>query len=101
MRFFRDTNNSLCVEWRQAPGLEVSRRAWVQHRPIDDAERNWARVPDGRYLNVGRLNDAGNLGGIPADFPIFSTLSDGQVLMAFVHSISAITGNALPDELPD
>lgn len=98
MDFFRDTNGSLCVEWEQAPGLGISRRAWVQHRSADDLEKNWARVPDGRYLNVGRLNDEGNLGGIPADFPIFSRLSDRQVLVAFVYSVSAITGTELPDE---
>jgi hypothetical protein len=99
MRYFHDTNDSLCVEWEQSPGLGISRRAWVQHRQPDDQEKNWARVPDGRYLNVGRLNDAGNLGGIPADFPIFSALSDHQILTAFVHSVSAITGTQLPDDI--
>ena len=97
MRFFRDSNDSLCVEWEQVPGLGISRRAWVQRRPASDLEKNWARVPDGRYLNVGRVNNAGNLGGIPADFPIFSRLSDRQILVTFVYSVSALTGNELPD----
>lgn len=94
MEFFTDNNGSLYVQWEQAQGH--GKRAWVQRRPIHDATKNWASVPDGRYLNVTRLNDLGNPGGNAADFPIFSTLSDREILMAFVSAVSAITGCPFP-----
>ncbi|MCW8346081.1 hypothetical protein MD535_08685 [Vibrio sp. ZSDZ65] len=36
--------------------------------------------------------------GNATDFPIFSPLSDEQILIAFVTSVSAITGCELKDE---
>jgi hypothetical protein len=89
MRFFKDGNGSLCVEWEQAFGH--CKRAWIQRKP--DKEKDWAQTPERRYLNVVRVDiESGNPGGNPTDFPIFCTLSDRQILEAFVTSICAITG---------
>lgn len=55
--------------------------------------KNWANVPNGKYLNVVRIE---NLGEGPAgnatDFPIFSDLPDEQILEAFVSPVATITG---------
>jgi len=97
MRFFKDGNGSLCVEWEQRFGHH--KRAWIQHR---DDERNWADAPNGRYLNVVRVDiDTGNPAGNPTDFPIFCDLSDEQILEAFVVNVCAITGCALPSRQPN
>ena len=93
MEFFRDGNESLCVEWVQAFGHR--KRAWIQRKP--DAEKDWAETPDRRYLNVVRVKDDGNPGGNPTDFPVFCNLSDRQILEAFVASVCAITGCELPE----
>ena len=91
MEFFEDTNGSLCVHWEQANGHK--KRAWVQHRPVDDLEKNWAGTSDGRYINVVREDkESGNPSGSPTDFPIFCPMPDRQILEAFVLSICAITG---------
>ena len=91
MDFFEDTNGSLCVRWEQANGHK--KRAWIQHRPVDDQEKNWAGTTDGRYINVVREDRVtGNPSGNPTDFPIFCAISDRQILMEFVLSLSAITG---------
>jgi len=93
MNIQRDTKDQPFVEWEQAPG--GYKRAWIQRKT--DAEKDWANTPDGRYLNVVRIE---RLGGGPAgnatDFPIFSNLPDEQILEAFVASVSAITGCRLP-----
>jgi hypothetical protein len=87
MRFSRDSNDSLYVQWEQAFGHH--KRAWIQRK--SDPETDWART--GRYLNVVRVDiETGNPGGIPADFPIFCTLPDRQILEAFVVLVCAITG---------
>ena len=89
MRFFEDGNGSLCVEWEQAFGH--SKRAWIQRK--SDPEKDWAKTPERRYLNIVRVDkDSGNPGGNPTDFPIFSTLAGRQILEAFVVSVCAITG---------
>jgi hypothetical protein len=48
---------------------------------------------------VARITELGaGPAGNATDFPIFSSLSDEQILVAFVTSVSAITGCALKDE---
>ena len=85
-----DKNGSLYIQWSQGKnqqGQDCEKRAWVQHK---EGENDWANT--GRYLNVVRCNFDGNPGGNPTDFPIFSKLlSDEQILLAFVHSVNAIT----------
>ena len=76
------------IEWQQANG--VYKRAWIQTRTGD---KDWAGT--GRYLNVVRCKEKGRIGGNPADFPIHNNLSDEDILLAFVHSVSAITGAKL------
>lgn len=81
------------IEWEQAPG--GYKRAWIQRKT--DASKDWAQAPDGRYLNVVRVEGPGRgPGGQATDFPIFSDYSDEQILIAFVHSVAAITGCKLP-----
>lgn len=87
MRIERDTKDQPYIEWEQAEG--GFKRAWVQRK--SDPAKDWAK--SGRYLNVvrvegPRLGPAGN----PTDFPIFSSLPDEQILLAFVTAVSAITG---------
>lgn len=81
------------IEWEQPPG--GYKRAWIQRKT--DPDKDWARTPDGRYLNVVRIErPGGGPAGNATDFPIFSTLSDEQILEAFVAAVSAITGCRLP-----
>ena len=93
MNIQHDTKGQPFIEWEQAPG--GYKRAWIQRKT--DPEKDWASTPNGRYLNVVRIEQ---LGGGPAgnatDFPIFSDLPDEQILVAFVASVSAITGCTLP-----
>jgi hypothetical protein len=85
----RDTKGQPFIEWQQAPG--GFKRAWIQRKT--DAEKDWACTPEGRYLNVVRVEALGaGPAGNATDFPIFSSLSDEQILLAFVASVSAITG---------
>ena len=94
MEFFVDGNGSLCVEWEQAFGAR--KRAWIQRKT--DPEKDWAQTPERRYLNVVRVDrSSGNPAGNPTDFPIYSPLSDRQILEAFVSSVCAITGQQLPE----
>ena len=89
----RDTKGQPFLEWEQAPG--GYKRAWIQRKT--DPEKDWAGTPDGRYLNVVRIERrGGGPAGNPTDFPIFSPLSDEQILEAFVSVVSAITGCSLP-----
>lgn len=89
----RDTIGQAFVEWEQAPG--GCKRAWIQHKT--DPKKDWASTPGARYLNVVRIEALGaGPSGNPTDFPIFSNLSDEQILEAFVSSVSAITGCKLP-----
>lgn len=87
MNVLTDSKGQSFIEWKQAPG--GYKRAWIQHK--FDPSKDWAST--GRYLNVVRIE---SLGGGPAgnatDFPVFSQLTDEQVLVAFVASVCAITG---------
>ncbi len=87
MNIKKDGKNQSYLEWEIGPG--GFKRAWVQHREATD--KDWAGT--GRYLNVVRVEgyDIGPAGNA-TDFPIFSNLSDDQILIAFVASVCAITG---------
>jgi len=74
-----------------APVPGGRKRAWIQRR---DGDRDWARTPQGRYLNIVRVDEAP--AGSPADFPIFSELPDEQILEAFVAAVCAVTGCRIP-----
>jgi hypothetical protein len=88
----RDSKGQAYIQWEQVQGSGGWKRAWIHHR---DGTKDWAE--SGRYLNVVRTGgpDAGP-GGNATDFPIFSELTDEQILEAFVASICAITGCTVP-----
>lgn len=89
----KDSKGQLFIEWAQAPN--GFKRAWIQRKT--DADKDWASAPGGRYLNVVRIEArGGGPAGNATDFPIFSDLSDAQILEAFVAAVCAITGCALP-----
>jgi hypothetical protein len=89
MNIQRDSKGQPFLEWEQAPG--GYKRAWIQRKT--DPEKDWAQARDGRYLNVVRITELGSgPAGNATDFPIFSDLSDEQILEAFVLSVCAITG---------
>jgi hypothetical protein len=89
LRIQLDSKGQKYIEWEQAPG--GFKRAWIQRK--SDTAKDWAGTPERRYLNVVRIeNSGGGPAGNATDFPIFSTLSDEQILQAFVASVSAITG---------
>lgn len=93
MNIQRDTKGQPYIEWEQAPG--GYKRAWIQRKT--DPEKDWASARDGRYLNVVRIEALGaGPAGNATDFPIFSELSDKQILETFVSSVCAITGCRLP-----
>jgi len=89
----KDTIGQSYLEWKTgydtARQREGYKRAWIQHKA--GKEGDWAGT--GRYLNVARVEelDKGPAGNA-ADFPIFSKLSDEQILVAFVSSVCAISG---------
>ncbi|MGP9803122.1 hypothetical protein [Rheinheimera sp. NSM] len=92
MEIKRDTKGQPYIEWAQCSN--GFKRAWIQRKPGTD--RDWAKAKDGRYLNVVRIEALGEgPAGNATDFPIFSDLSDEQILVAFVTSVSAITGTPL------
>lgn len=86
MQIQYDGSGQPYVEWEQANGHY--KRAWIQRKT--EPSKDWAGT--GVYLNVVRCNSPGHPGGNPTDFPIFdSGLRDEQILIAFVHSVNAIT----------
>ena len=93
MQIKRDGNDQPYISWEQGPGAGGFKRAWIQNKVGTD--KDWAGT--GRYLNVVRTTelDSGPAGNA-TDFPIYSNLSDEQVLEAFVLSVCAITGCELP-----
>lgn len=80
MKFFKDGNGSLCVEWEQGSGHK--KRAWIQRRT--DPDKDWAGTPEGKYLNVVRIGEGGHPGGNATDFPVYCAMPDRQILEAFV-----------------
>jgi hypothetical protein len=97
MNIKKDGKGQPYLEWEigydAAQGRGGFKRAWIQHR---EADKDWAST--GRYLNVVRVDeyDKGPSGNA-TDFPIFSKLSDEQILIALVSSVCAITGCALTE----
>jgi hypothetical protein len=88
-----DTKGQPYLEWEQAPG--GYKRAWIQTK--SDPNTDWAQTPGGRYLNVVRIDSLGSgPAGNATDFPIFSDLSDEQILRGFVYAVCGITGCKLP-----
>ena len=95
MKIREDSKGQPYIEWEQAPG--GYKRAWIQRK--EDEEKDWAKTPGRRYLNVVRIEKLGaGPAGNATDFPIFSELSDEQILTAFVQAVSAITGCRLPKD---
>jgi hypothetical protein len=94
MQIKKDGKGQPYIDWKIGPG--GYKRAWIQRRAAD---KDWAQAPDRRYLNVVRVDelDKGPSGNA-TDFPIFSSLSDEQILNAFVQSVSAIVGCELDDD---
>ena len=91
MHFSADGKGQPTVTWEI--GNSGWKLAWIQDRTGTD--KDWAGT--GRYLNVVRTEGPGRgPGGNATDFPINSTLSDKQILTAFVHAVSAVTGQPLP-----
>jgi hypothetical protein len=89
MKIQSDSKGQPYIEWAQGPN--GFKRAWVQRRP--GPQKDWADASEGRYLNVVRIDRLGaGPAGNATDFPIFSSLSDAQILVAFVTAVSAITG---------
>ena len=89
MKIQHDSKGQAFIEWCQAGS--GYKRAWIQRKP--DTDKDWASAKDGRYLNVVRVEKFGaGPAGNATDFPIFSDLPDEQILVAFVASVSAITG---------
>jgi hypothetical protein len=87
MQIQQDSKDQPFIEWRQ--GTVGFKRAWIQDRT--GTEKDWAS--SGRYLNVVRIEQLGaGPAGNATDFPIFSALSNEQILIAFVTAVSAITG---------
>lgn len=93
MKIDHDQQGQPYIAWEQAPG--GFKRAWIQRRAGTD--RDWAHSPEGRYLNVVRTKELGSgPDGNATDFPVFSNLPDEQILVAFVASVSAMTGTRVP-----
>src|SRR5438034_9846846 len=91
MQVQRDQKGQPFIEWEQAPG--GFKRAWIQRKT--DPGKDWAST--GRYLNVVRIEGLGaGPAGNATDFPVFSSLTDEQILEAFVAAVCAITGCRLP-----
>jgi hypothetical protein len=87
MRVDMDKQQQPMIEWQMA-GVGW-KRAWIQDRTGTD--KDWAGT--GRYLNVVRVESPfTGPGGNATDFPIWSQLSDEQILEAFVQSVCAVTG---------
>ena len=91
MKIGHDGKGQPYIDWAIGPG--GFKRAWIQRREPD---KDWAKTPGARYLNVVRVEepDQGPAGNA-TDFPIYSDLPDEQILIAFVHAVSAITGSKL------
>ena len=96
MKFFTDTQGQLCLEWTHWPGQEgMHKRAWIQRRQ-PRGSKDWAGAPEGRYVIVASLSpDARPLQG--PDFPVFSDLSDKEVLMGIANAITGVVGCDLPE----
>lgn len=77
----KDAKGHCYIEWTEAP--RGCKRAWIQCKS------------DTRYLTVAPVQKPGAKWRDAIEFPILSPLSDEQILLAFVTSVSSITGCAL------
>lgn len=75
------------VEWTHRKSGEMTKRAWIEHRPVG-ADEDWASAPEGRYIVVASLVDGEPHG--TCDFPVFSTSDDELVLREFLHAVSPV-----------
>ena len=80
-----DTNGQTVIDWEPVPGC--FKRAWIQRET--DPAKDWAKPPDGRYLNIAQHPASG---GNPTDFPVFCNQTDEEILVAFVVAVCRITG---------
>lgn len=86
----RDGKDQIYVEWSQ--GDNGSKRAWIRHA---DSDTDWAGTE--RYVNVVRVESLGTgPAGQSTDFPIFNTMPDEQILVAFVAAVCGVTGCRMP-----
>jgi len=84
-----DLNGSRFVEWDR--GAAGRARAWIRQRTED---KDWAGT--GCYLNAARIEEpGGGPRGNSLDYPIWNSLSDDDILRAFVVGVNAIVGNPL------
>ena len=92
MQIKKDGKGQKYLEWEIGPG--GFKRDWISIVTRKRIGRR-RRAPN---LNVVRVEafDKGPAGNA-TDFPIFSDLSDEQILIAFVSSICAMTGCKLPE----
>lgn len=89
----KDGQGQSYIQWKIADGN--FRRVWVR-RPKNSA-KDYAKT--GRYLSVVRTDsiDSKRIGGNPTDFPVYSEVSDDQILRTFIRCIIAMTGQAPAD----
>jgi hypothetical protein len=88
-----DTKGQRYIEWAPPEAPTGHKRAWIRH--AERGDKDWAGTE--RYLNVVRIDPSRpGIGGNSTDFPIYSTLSDEQILEAFVAAVCSITGCRLP-----
>jgi hypothetical protein len=93
MLIHKDSKDQLYIEWAQ--GSSGFKRAWIQRKTHPD--KDWAKAPQRRYLNVVRVEALGaGPAGNATDFPIFNDLPDDQILIAFVATVCGVTGCPLP-----
>lgn len=91
MLFGTDNKGQPMVEWDRGAGGWA--RAWIMDRNGKDTD--WAGC--GRYLNAARTEGPGQgPAGQGLDFPIYSSLSDHDILRAYVVAVSAIVGQSIP-----
>lgn len=94
----KDSKGQPYIQWKQVDIPAGYKRAWIRHEP-----NSWAGAQAKRYLCVVRIDtDRPGIGGNPTDFPIFSdSLSDDQILIAFVSAVCGITSCSLTSDSDD
>ena len=91
MNFGVDGKGQDYVEWDRGAGGYA--RAWIMDR--SGGNNDWAGC--GRYLNAARIEaPGGGPAGQGLDFPVSSSLSNKDILRAYVVAVSAIVGQPLP-----
>ena len=94
IRIEHDSKQQPYIQWAPPEAPTGLKRAWIRHAERG-SDKDWAGTE--RYLNVVRIDPTKpGSGGHSTDFPIYSTLSDEQILEAFVAAVCSITGCSLP-----